>query len=129
MLLVFDEVTFVDPVEDAEWRAKLFEDLESHDAEFAFYQGIDQALPELVRQGCVKRFDPGPGVDARALATASALSDLNDQDWLRVASNPQKHGMPSSLCLNPLVFSRGPNTRICLCQSENKVERAEEVRR
>ena len=35
LLLVFDEVTFVDPVDDAQWRAKLFADLESYDAEFA----------------------------------------------------------------------------------------------
>jgi hypothetical protein len=43
MLLVFDEITFVDPVDDAQWRAKLFEELELHDSEFARYQGIDGA--------------------------------------------------------------------------------------
>lgn len=30
-----------------------------------------------------------------SLAAASALSDLNDQEWLQTASTPQKHGMPS----------------------------------
>lgn len=63
MLLVFDEVTFVDPVDDAQWRAKLFEGLEPYDAEFARYQGVDAALPELISQGCVKRFDPGPDIN------------------------------------------------------------------
>jgi len=28
LLLVFDSVTFLDPVDDDEWRAKLFRDLE-----------------------------------------------------------------------------------------------------
>ena len=95
MLLVFDEVTFVDPVDDAEWRAKLFEDLEFHDAEFARYQGIDEALPELISQGCIKRVDPKSGINGRSLATVSALSDLADANWLQAASTPQKHGMPS----------------------------------
>ena len=66
MLLVFDEVTFVDPVDDARCRAKLFEDLEFYDSEFARYQGVDAALPELIQQGCIKRFDPGPDIDNRS---------------------------------------------------------------
>src|SRR5947209_16734192 len=78
MLLVFDEITFVDPVHDDQWRAKLFEDMESYDTEFARYQGVDEALPELIRQGCIKRFDPAPDINRRSLATASALSDLGD---------------------------------------------------
>src|SRR5271165_1445881 len=82
MLLVFDEVTFVDPVDDAEWRAKLFADLESYDPEFARYQGVDAALPELIKQGCIKRFDPGPHINDRSLVTVSALSDLSDLNWL-----------------------------------------------
>ena len=95
MLLVFDEVTFVDPVDDAQWRAKLFEDLESYDAEFARYQSVDAALPDLIQQGCIKRFDPGPHINDCRLATVSAISDLDDPSWLREASAPQNHGMPS----------------------------------
>lgn len=95
MLLVFDEVTFVDPVDDDQWRAKLFADLESYDAEFERYQGVDSALPELIQQGCIKRIDPGPLIDTCSLATASALSDLSDPNWLQAASQPRKHGMPS----------------------------------
>ena len=57
-LRVFHEITFVDPVDDAQWRAKLFSDLESHDPEFARYQRIDAALTALIQQDCVKRFHP-----------------------------------------------------------------------
>lgn len=95
MLLVFDEVTFADPVDDDQRRAKLFEDLESYDTGFANYQGIDEALPELLRQGCIRRFDPGIHINNRFLATNSAVDDLSDPNWLQAASNPQKHGMPS----------------------------------
>jgi hypothetical protein len=100
MLLVFDEVTFVDPVDDSQWRAKLFADLECYDAEFARYQGVDSALPELIQQGCIKRFDPGPSIDRCSLATVSALTDLGDPSWLQAASQPQKHGMPSIMIGN-----------------------------
>jgi hypothetical protein len=95
MLLVFDEVTFVDPVDDEQWRAKLFADMEASDAEFAQYQSVGAALPELVAQGCVKRFDPGPHINDNSLTTLSALSDLGDPVWLEKASSPRKHGMPS----------------------------------
>lgn len=95
MLLVFDEITFVDPVDDAQWRAKLFSDLESYDTEFAHYQGVDAALPSLIQQGCIKRFDPAPNINGRSLAAESALRDLNDPNWLQAASAPQKYGMPS----------------------------------
>jgi hypothetical protein len=95
MLLVFDEITFVDPVDDAQWRAKLFSDLESYDPEFARYQSVDAALPTLIQQGCIKRFDPGPRINDRSLATESALGDLNDPNWLQAASTPHKFAMPS----------------------------------
>jgi hypothetical protein len=95
MLLVFDEITFVDPVVDAEWRAQLFTNLEPYDAGFAQYQHVDAALPELIQQGCIKRFDPGPRINDRELATLSALGDLDDQNWTLAASSPRKHGMPS----------------------------------
>jgi len=96
MLLVFDEVTFVDPVDDDEWRAKLFKDLETHNEKFAEYKDVHAVLPALICEGCIKRFDPGPFVHSgRLLSTASALSDLNDPKWVSVAANPQKFGMPS----------------------------------
>ena len=95
MLLVFDEVTFVDPVDDAQWRAKLLADMGAYDPAFAQHQGVDAALPELVRQGCIKRFDPGPHINDNFQVTVSALRDLSDPIWLQAASSPQKHGMPS----------------------------------
>lgn len=96
MLLVFDEISFVDPVDEDAWRTKLFEELESHDARFARYRDVHPALPELVDHGCVKRIDPIRFVTHDKISTtASAISDLRDSQWLTVASNPQKFQMPS----------------------------------
>jgi len=95
MLLVFDEITFVDPVDDVQWRAKLFADMESYAPEFSKYQDVDVALPVLIQQGCIRQFDPSPNINGRSLATESAIRDLNDPNWLQVASTPQKYGMPS----------------------------------
>lgn len=96
MLLVFDELAFLDPVDDDGWRKHLFQDLVRHDVKFSQYQEIDPALPALVDGGCIKRVDPGPFVHQnQSLATASALSDLQDPAWVKLASNPTKFHMPS----------------------------------
>ena len=96
LLLVFDEVSFVDPVEDDRWRTKLFQDLEVHDQQFSQYHDIHPSLPDLIDHGCIRRIDPKKfTAKERILATASALSDLQDDGWLNVASNPKKFRMPA----------------------------------
>ena len=96
MLLVFDRITFVDPVDDAEWRMKLFRDLEMHDEQFTDYRAIDSALPDLLEHGCIRRIDPAEfRTEKNTLATASALSDLQDRRWVDVASKPRHYQMPA----------------------------------
>jgi hypothetical protein len=96
LLLVFDRVSFVDPVDDAQWRTKLFRDLERHDNQFKSYRAINSALPELLDHGCISRIDPKPFTSSEnTLATASALSDLQDLKWVSFASDPRKFRMPS----------------------------------
>jgi hypothetical protein len=96
LLLVFDQIPFVDPVDDDQWRMKLFRDLEAHDGQFSQYRAIDSALPDLLDHGCIKRIDPINFVSLdRKLASSSALCDLKDETWLAVASKPRKFRMPS----------------------------------
>ncbi|MBS1827526.1 MAG: hypothetical protein JST93_19580 [Acidobacteria bacterium] len=95
MLLVFDEITFVDPVDDHQWRAKLFNDLEAHDGEFAAYKEVNRELPMLIEQGCIKRVTPSTGSGAFNLAANSALADLMDREWVEEASTPSRYSMPS----------------------------------
>ncbi len=96
LLLVFDEVGFVDSVDDDKWRAKLLENLESHDETFHKYKDVEPHLAGLFKDGCIKRIDPAPFTSGdRSLAALSAISDLKDKEWASLASNPQKFDMPS----------------------------------
>ncbi len=45
LLLIFDSITFLDPVTDDEWRAKLFRDLETtEDLKFEKYRSLQKPL-------------------------------------------------------------------------------------
>ena len=96
MLLVFDDIAFVDPVDDDSWRKKLIGDLEALDHQFSDYREIDPSLPALLEEGCIRRIDPATVSDnTRNIATASALSDLQDGVWTKAASSPQKSNLPA----------------------------------
>lgn len=56
MLLVFDTIHFLDPVDDEEWRACLM--AEMLDRRFTKYQAIAKVLPTLVSERAVARQDP-----------------------------------------------------------------------
>ena len=59
LLLVFNSVHYLDPVDDDDWRAKLLSDLEdSHDPRFRTYRDVHAATPSLVQEGAVVREDP-----------------------------------------------------------------------
>lgn len=96
MLLVFENVVFLDPVDDDSWRAKLFQELETQeDKRFAKYQQVHQELTLLFQAGAARRVDPTEVTALESpLTTAAALSDLLDQQWSKIASNPQAFSMP-----------------------------------
>ncbi len=96
LLLVFDSVHYLDPVDDEDWRAKLLSDLEeSHDPRFSTYRDVHAAIPALIQEGAVVREDP-KSISALSSqeAAASAVSDLLDPRWVTLASNPGSYGMP-----------------------------------
>lgn len=96
MLLVFDEINFLDPVEDDEHRAKLYRNLETaEDRKFRKYRDLHQPLLELKSEGAIKYILPNQVVlTNKEEVTASAISDLIDKDWIEIAKNPQKYQMP-----------------------------------
>ncbi|HEX7333461.1 MAG TPA: hypothetical protein VF290_18295 [Pyrinomonadaceae bacterium] len=96
MLLVFENVVFLDPVDDDSWRAKLFQELETQeDKRFAKYQQVHEELTLLFQAGAARRVDPTEVTSLESpLTTAAALSDLLDQQWSTIASNPQAFSMP-----------------------------------
>jgi hypothetical protein len=97
LLLVFDSLVFLDPVEDEAWRAKLLRDQEdAEDARFKNYRGIFESLPTLIDEGAIRRASP---LDSSAIinapsTAAASISDLLDPGWTRVASAPDRYQMP-----------------------------------
>lgn len=95
MLLVFEQVCFLDPVSDEAWRAGLFQNLEKQeDARFSSYREVYSSLETLFSEGVAKRIDPAKVELENPLTTASALSDLLDPEWSSLAASPGKYKMP-----------------------------------
>jgi hypothetical protein len=96
LLLVFDSVTFLDPVEDDEWRAYLFRQLEEQeDLRFNRYREVEEALRTLRLEGTIRLVPPDKLKSLNVVSTpAAAVSDLLDAEWCRVANSPAAFGMP-----------------------------------
>ena len=96
LLLVFDKIGFLDPVDDEAWRAKLYRDLEAaEDQRFGKYRGLFDAVQDLLAEGVMVRYDPEEIPDARGpMAAASAISDLLDESWVASASRPDLYQLP-----------------------------------
>ncbi|MEO1200700.1 MAG: hypothetical protein AAFX39_15995 [Pseudomonadota bacterium] len=99
MLLIFDSITFLDPVADDEWRAKLLLDMADRQGDrFLAYQGVNAALPMLLQEGAVQKHVPDILTDAETrLASAASLSDLCDAKWVRFANTPSRFRMPHGI--------------------------------
>lgn len=99
LLLIFDAITFLDPVTDDEWRAKLFRDLEvTEDRKFEQYRTLQKPLEDLKAEGAIVLKPPA---DLKCFwsqeVAASALSDLMDDEWCKVASSPKAFNLPHQL--------------------------------
>lgn len=98
MLLIFEEVNFLDPVNEEDWRAKLFEDMATNDDKrFSDFDKVKNYFPLLISEKAVVRQDPSNfnfSINSQSVV-ASAISDLSDVSWIRTASNPAAFGLPS----------------------------------
>jgi len=97
MLMVFEQVCFFDVVDDEAWRLKLLEDLsKDQDARFNEYKKVYKELDALLGQNVVKVINPIENEDVMrdAAISASAVSDLMDDEWRSIASKPERFGMP-----------------------------------
>ncbi len=94
-LLLFETISFCDPVDDNKWRDHLFRGLEKEDPRFSRYRDLGVALPALSAEGIVRTIDP-KGVEKinDRVTTDAILADLHDKDWMANASQPQKFGLP-----------------------------------
>lgn len=96
MLLLFENITFLDPVTDDDWRANLMRDMElEEDPRFERYINIHEPLKDLRSEGLIKIIDPSSlSEQSKSIASVSAISDLLDESWRRSASEPAKYKMP-----------------------------------
>ncbi|MFT4925110.1 MAG: hypothetical protein ACI8WB_001200 [Phenylobacterium sp.] len=96
MLLLFESISFLDPVSDNNWRAQLMKDLENQDdIRFKSYQEIHEPTKDLIKDQVIKIIKPsGLDVHTNKLTAFSAISDLLDENWTRVASRPMDFNMP-----------------------------------
>lgn len=93
LLMLFDDVTFLDAVEDDEWRERLIGDLEEEDPRFESYREVAAAIPMLRSEKIVNVVSPETlrAIDSD-LTIAATLSDLQDLDWMR-SVDPVKFGL------------------------------------
>lgn len=97
MLMVFEQVCFFDVVDDEAWRLKLLEDLsKEQDAKFIEYKNVYKELDALIGQNIVRVISPRGNEDVvqSPEVSASAVSDLMDDEWCATASKPERFGMP-----------------------------------
>ncbi len=96
MLLLFESVSFLEPVADDDWRAHLMAEMVEHeDTRFAKYDEVHEPIKDLRSEGLVRIVDPKElASTANNLSTSSALSDLLDPEWAGVAANPASFNMP-----------------------------------
>ncbi len=93
-LLLYDKTTFLDPVSDEQWRAHLFSSLENLYGDFSSYSDLAKNFPYLITEGVVEIVDPvAISAQNSKLTTAGILSDLSDENWLRLC-DPAKAGIP-----------------------------------
>lgn len=81
LLLIFDKVSFLDPVDSDEWRAKLFKDIESENG-FRKYRDVHNAIPTLLSEKAIEKISPIQ--TGNHLATLAAVSDLLDPSWVQL---------------------------------------------
>ena len=96
MLLVFDSIHFLDPVDDEGWRAELIQQMEGAGFPgFTGYRSINDALPTLIQEGAMVRRDPALLQSTNdGNVVAAALTDLQDPSWAQMAARPGEFKMP-----------------------------------
>ncbi len=92
-LLLFDSITFLDPVEDDSWRSQLYKNLEGEDSRYSGYRDLADAMPWLRREGLIRIQAPQQlGSINHEVTVAATLRDLDDHKWI-LAANPEAYAL------------------------------------
>jgi hypothetical protein len=96
LLLIFDSITFLDDIQDSEWRRIQLQRMARENRLFSTFEELADDYDMLSEYQIVKVFDPKL-LNARnstqvALAT---LADLSDAKYTEIASKPYRYGLPA----------------------------------
>jgi hypothetical protein len=95
-LLIFDSVTFLDAVDDDDWRGQLYKGLENKDRGYLAYRDLADSMPWLRGQGVIKVRSPASiGSTHSDLTVAATFSDLHDVSWVS-AADPRRFGLATT---------------------------------
>jgi len=117
MLLVFEDITFLDPVLDPDFRAHLFRNLEKQeDPRFKVYRNMHSVFKSLEKDGLVHFLSPEPiQQEMDTSISAATISDLLDPNWVAEASSPYRYGLPHR--------NEAPGGKPCWYIFESKIPR------
>lgn len=128
-LLLFDRICFLDPVDEDSWRAHLLREMEPIGGEhFAGYREIHDARGILLAEGALERISPQdiPALNDQEISI-TALGDLCDSAYTKVASRPDLFGMPARLDQRSGAFiweifrPKLPNTFLDALSNDNRL--------
>jgi Ca2+-binding EF-hand superfamily protein len=95
--LIFDSVTFLDEIEDSEWRKKLLRDMARVDAPlFSTYEELADDYEMLHETGVVQILNPTLlNVTNSSNVALATIADLTDSKFIELASKPLSFGLPA----------------------------------
>jgi hypothetical protein len=98
LLLIFDSVTFLDEAESPQWRRALLEEMRSDSPIFATFEELADDYDMLEESGTVLVRSPHvlASKESRSVAIAT-IADLTDASYVKLASAPQRFGLPAQL--------------------------------
>jgi hypothetical protein len=99
LLLIFDSITFLDEVEDTEWRKILLQDMARRTGNvFSTFQKLSDDYDLLAETGAIQIIAPRVLKTKKSMEVALATqADLSDSTFIKMCSNPSKFGLPSLL--------------------------------
>lgn len=102
LLLTFDSITFLDEAESPDWRRALLEQMRSDSSAFAAFEELADDYDMLQESGAILIRSP-PAIAAKVCHTVAiaTIADLEDSNFVSLASAPQRFSLPSRLMRSP----------------------------
>jgi hypothetical protein len=95
LLLAFDNVSFLDDV-DPEWRSYQLHQLSKEDPTFVAYESLRPHYHSLGQENIIQIVDVRKLLVRQSNEVAlGTIADLQDEQFIKIASSPQKFGLPA----------------------------------